>query len=99
MKMKCFTCVWFFLIISVLMIGCSTVKDSVGYYESCINDPQCVSDVQNVGAVTAQSVHYAVDKQSEPSEIAVVLGALASNVVMYLYGAYRGKMKQKAKGV
>lgn len=92
---KCARCIYLLVILVVMLFGCNTAVKSVDYYNACLNDEQCVKEMQFVGNMTSTSVASAVGSSGSPSSVAQLVGSVAGSVVAYFVGVVRGKRIQK----
>lgn len=75
--------IWFV----VLIMGCATLEKANGYYQACINDPECVVKVQSVSNSSKVIATPIVAAAGGDSGIAIsIVGMLSSALAGIWYG-------------
>lgn len=85
--------VLFFLLIVFVLIGCKTIKEANENYKACIQDSECVQEVQKAQAVSSAVIKSA-GSGLPSSPIVDALAVLLSNVVAFAVGSYQGKKRR-----
>ena len=81
---------------AILIIGCDVTKNSLEYYDDCINDPQCVQEINTIRNITAYSVEHSVDTVPKVSMVSHYIGSVVGSIFAFIIGVMRGK---KIRGV
>lgn len=74
-------------------VGCSAVVKTAGYFEKCMNDPECKEEVLLVGSTSAD----AATKAASGIPFAPVVGGVIGSVIAYVYGVMEGKKSKEIK--
>jgi len=78
------------VVITLTVLGCRAVKDSLAYYDACKGDAVCLSAMETNRNISSIAVSKAVDANSNNS-IGWIVGSLVGNIVAFFTGVYRGK--------
>lgn len=78
-----------------LLTGCAALQSQVKNYETCLNDPSCVQQVQEVTTATTGVAGIVTGALASPMSIPIT--GLISLITALLAGVYFGSKKNKPK--
>lgn len=83
-----------FLVVSVFVIlGCSSIKRNIDYYEACKGDVECFAKMQRAKTVSSQVVASIPAPFGSSEPLQVIVGCLASALAGSFYGRKLCKKK------
>lgn len=81
------------LIFVIIFIGC----ESVSNYEACLNDPVCVTEIQNIQNGVTTSATTTLSSVPSTNAVSMTVGSIIGGIVAFLVGINKGKKIRKDK--